>query len=157
MTSLWVWNGSPDDKYDLMRYVKPTEKDVLSHPFAAARISALESQLVKAREENEAHREAQAAIYLALGTGNPDRNTWPDAIRALRARDAGRVERRQRCFDPASHLPVDPNAEIYPCAKCGVLRSVAQGARVFTVCDECWEEEHPNAAADGEGSDGGGR
>jgi NTP pyrophosphatase (non-canonical NTP hydrolase) len=50
MASLWVWNGSPDDKYDLMRYVNPTEKDVLSHPFAISRIASLEAQLSAALE-----------------------------------------------------------------------------------------------------------
>lgn len=57
-------------------------------------IAALRAQLAAAEAENEAHRKAQAAVYLVLGTGNPDRDTWPDAIRSLRARlDDGRVER----------------------------------------------------------------
>lgn len=28
---------------------------------------------------------------------------------------------------------------IYPCARCGVMRSKAEGGTVFTVCDECWD------------------
>jgi hypothetical protein len=33
-------------------------------------------------------------------------------------------------------------AEIHPCADCGKLRSIDQGASVFTVCDECWNKKH---------------
>lgn len=29
---LWVWVGSPDDKLDVLRYVKATEKDILNNP-----------------------------------------------------------------------------------------------------------------------------
>ena len=36
------------------------------------------------RESDEKHREAQAAIYRALGTENPDRDAWPEEIRALK-------------------------------------------------------------------------
>jgi hypothetical protein len=32
---------------------------------------------------------------------------------------------------------------IYPCRKCGVLRTKAEGGTVFTVCDGCWDELHP--------------
>jgi hypothetical protein len=28
---------------------------------------------------------------------------------------------------------------IYPCDKCGALRSKAEGGTVFTVCDRCWD------------------
>jgi hypothetical protein len=28
----------------------------------------------------------------------------------------------------------------YPCARCGVLRTKAEGGTVFTVCDVCWEK-----------------
>lgn len=31
---------------------------------------------------------------------------------------------------------------IYPCVKCGVMRSKAEGGTVFTVCDECWDAGH---------------
>lgn len=31
-------------------------------------------------------------------------------------------------------------ARIYPCAKCGVLRSKSEGGTTFTVCDECWDK-----------------
>ena len=74
----------------------------------------------------------------------------PDLAR-LRAShdDLARVE-ETRCFDPASHLPVDPNAKIYPCADCWVTRSIAQGARVFTVCDTCWDKQYKKTAADGD-------
>lgn len=28
----------------------------------------------------------------------------------------------------------------YPCADCGYLRTEAQGGRIFTVCDDCWDK-----------------
>lgn len=34
----------------------------------------------------------------------------------------------------------DEDARIYPCDRCGVLRSKAEGGTVFTVCDDCWSE-----------------
>lgn len=33
----------------------------------------------------------------------------------------------------------DKDTKIYPCTKCGVMRSKNQGGTVFTVCDECWD------------------
>lgn len=33
----------------------------------------------------------------------------------------------------------DKNARIYPCTRCGVMRSEAEGGTTFTVCDECWD------------------
>ena len=38
-------------------------------------------------------------------------------------------------------------AEIYPCADCGKLRSIDQGASVFTVCDACWDKKHKSKTA----------
>ena len=29
----------------------------------------------------------------------------------------------------------------YKCAKCGCLRSENQGGKIFTVCDDCWEDK----------------
>lgn len=56
-------------------------------PRDASRIAALEA-------ENHAHRAAQAAVYLAIGEGNPDRNAWSDLIRHLRNElDETRAER----------------------------------------------------------------
>jgi hypothetical protein len=51
--------------------------------------------LVSVRAENDEHRKAQAAIYLALGTGDPDRETWPASIAALRAQLAAAEERAE--------------------------------------------------------------
>jgi len=36
---------------------------------------------------------------------------------------------------------------IYPCDRCGVLRTKAQGGTVFTVCDDCWDASEPSTAA----------
>jgi hypothetical protein len=35
--------------------------------------------------ECEGHRKIQAQIYLALGTGNPQRDDWPSEIKTLKA------------------------------------------------------------------------
>lgn len=38
---------------------------------------------------------------------------------------------------------------LYPCDKCGVLRTKAEGGTVFTVCEECWDktaDETPETA-----------
>lgn len=32
---------------------------------------------------------------------------------------------------------------IYPCNRCGVMRSKDEGGTVFTVCDDCWEKTMP--------------
>ena len=32
---------------------------------------------------------------------------------------------------------------VYPCAKCGTLRTKAEGGTTFTVCDSCWDALHP--------------
>jgi len=46
-----------------------------------------------------------------------------------------------------SNFPTDalrpPNNDddrVYPCAKCGTLRSKNEGGTTFTVCDECWNK-----------------
>lgn len=31
---------------------------------------------------------------------------------------------------------------IYPCDRCGKLRSKAEGGTIFTVCDACWDALH---------------
>ena len=36
---------------------------------------------------------------------------------------------------------------IYPCQKCGAMRSKAEGGTTFTVCDECWDETMAPAPA----------
>ena len=30
--TLWVWNGSPDDRLDVLRYVRATDRDLLMQP-----------------------------------------------------------------------------------------------------------------------------
>jgi len=35
--------------------------------------------------------------------------------------------------------PVAPQGQSYPCAKCGATRTEAEGGKVFTVCDKCWD------------------
>lgn len=38
------------------------------------------------------------------------------------------------------------NERIYPCAKCGTMRTKAEGGTCFTVCDDCWDKLHPTPA-----------
>lgn len=45
---------------------------------------------------------------------------------------------RARYSTDAVRPPENKDDEVYPCACCGVLRSENQGARIFTVCDDCW-------------------
>lgn len=47
----------------------------------------------------------------------------------------------------------DANARIYPCKRCGTLRSKNEGGTCFTVCDECWDA----LAALSKATQGGGR
>ena len=49
--NLWVWIGSPDDKLDVMRYVKATDADVLRHPAVVSALSALEAEVARLVEE----------------------------------------------------------------------------------------------------------
>jgi hypothetical protein len=51
----------------------------------------------------------------------------------------------------------DGNPRVYPCRRCGDMRSAPEGGTTFTVCDECWDatraertgETAPPAAAPG--------
>lgn len=42
--------------------------------------------------------------------------------------------------------PTEPKKELYPCDTCGTMRTKAEGGTTFTVCDECWDKEHPKTA-----------
>lgn len=38
---------------------------------------------------------------------------------------------------------VADDARIYPCDRCGAMRTRAEGGTVFSVCDTCWDLLHP--------------
>lgn len=38
----------------------------------------------------------------------------------------------------------DKDARIYPCEKCGKLRSKNEGGTTFTVCEDCWNSPPTN-------------
>jgi hypothetical protein len=38
---------------------------------------------------------------------------------------------------------IDPKERIYPCDRCGKMRSKDEGGTTFTVCDECWNILYP--------------
>lgn len=46
------------------------------------------AELRRLHEENGAHRKAQAAVYQALATDNPNRDDWPEMIVGQQARIA---------------------------------------------------------------------
>ena len=48
-----------------------------------------------------------------------------------------------RCL-PECQSRREDTAAIYPCSRCGVMRTKDQGGTVFTVCDECWTVLHPD-------------
>lgn len=48
------------------------------------RVKALEEEIEYLRKEDQEHRQAQAAIYTALNTTEPDRDKWPAVIEEMR-------------------------------------------------------------------------
>ena len=49
---------------------------------------------------------------------------------------------------PASPVQAEPpealkDERIYPCAKCGFKMTVAEGGKVFAVCEDCWDQDFP--------------
>lgn len=40
----------------------------------------------------------------------------------------------------------DREDRIYPCDKCGLLRSKDEGGAIFTVCDACWGSDPPSGS-----------
>ncbi len=57
---------------------------------------------------------------------------------------ADRIERdiRSLASEQQGAAPDDKDARIYPCDRCGKMRSKNEGGTVFTVCDTCWDEGH---------------
>jgi hypothetical protein len=41
----------------------------------------------------------------------------------------------------AIRKPLNDDDRVYPCMKCGILRSKNEGGTIFTVCDECWDKK----------------
>lgn len=39
---------------------------------------------------------------------------------------------------------IDGEERIYPCKRCGVLRTKSEGGTTFTVCEDCWDKAHPD-------------
>lgn len=49
---------------------------------------------------------------------------------------------RQLCARQGRNIPdslLRVHDRVFPCRRCGVLRSEAEGGTVFTVCDDCWD------------------
>lgn len=45
-------------------------------------------------------------------------------------------------FRDATKMVTQSDELLFLYEKCGVLRIVAQGGKIFTVCDECWNNEN---------------
>ena len=48
-------------------------------------------------------------------------------------------QQRGPTFSAVTQKPAE-SGRIYPCRKCGKLRTKAEGGTTFTVCDDCWDE-----------------
>lgn len=42
--------------------------------------------------------------------------------------------------------------KIYPCDRCGVMRSKDEGGTIFTVCDDCWDKTYKKKKVKNEGT-----
>lgn len=51
-------------------------------------------------------------------------------------------ERYQELAQEIDKLYSTDAERIYPCDKCGKLRSKAEGGTCFSLCDECWEKHY---------------
>lgn len=49
------------------------------------------------------------------------------------------------CGKHARSRETSKTARIYRCADCGTMRSEAEGGKIFTVCDECWDKFYKRA------------
>lgn len=45
------------------------------------------------------------------------------------------------CFKAQPPSPTPDNERIYPCSKCGKLRTKAEGGTIFAACDDCWDDK----------------
>lgn len=41
---------------------------------------------------------------------------------------------------PVSEVDGEKKDEQYPCDKCGVMRTRAEGGAIFTLCEKCWDD-----------------
>ena len=55
------------------------------------------------------------------------------------------VERRLGAVEKAQQ-PQKPAEPIYPCQKCGKLRTKAEGGTTFTLCEKCWDKYYSKPA-----------
>jgi len=49
-------------------------------------------------------------------------------------------------YPPPAQSSGAEEPRIYPCAKCGTMRTKSEGGTTFTICDKCWDEENPKPA-----------
>jgi len=59
---LWVWIGSPDDKMDVLRYVRATEDDVLAQPCVEEVCASIQARWSEKAQKIETERDCALAI-----------------------------------------------------------------------------------------------
>lgn len=67
--------------------------------------------------------------------------TWDEACEACAAKILG-VETVAEVRAALKEDDAPQGGAVHPCAKCGVMRTEAEGCTTFTVCDECWDAKH---------------
>ncbi len=82
-------------------------------------------------------READNRLYESLPTGMSEQ--YRAGFDAARGHLHSEIASMLAAFAPAPVAPPD-DPRIYPCKKCGMLRSKAEGGTTFTVCDACWDK-----------------
>lgn len=105
--ALWVWNGSPDDTLDVMRYVLATGEDILNQPVVRAYVQELKELVWALQADLDRSDQRLTGVRSRLtAAGVPEVEPYPiddaldDRERSLRA--GGRVlslaERLDRPF-----------------------------------------------------------
>ena len=97
---LWVWNGSPDDKMDVLRYVSATEDDVLSQPCVEEVCASIQNAWKVKHKADLAASDATIEKLWALArkmAGDTAKAQWTDddeemRLLFLRAVDDGDLE-----------------------------------------------------------------
>ncbi len=78
-------------------------------------------------------------MWLAPWTGDPGRTCVKDSARQYKTKRGAKIAlgmaQKQR------RLPYAKIKTVYPCAKCGTLRTKEEGGTTLTVCDDCWDKQ----------------
>ena len=73
----------------------------------------------------------------------PDDIVWVKCkVRDVQFSQGAIIAMAHHINDILLHIPA-PQEKKYPCLVCGKLRTKDDDGTTFTVCEECWEKEHP--------------